>query len=194
MLEFIQNFNMSPVNLTILAKGSLFTFRSENGEHQSVIDYIFVPNLFINCTISSFMHEWTINDLSDHVPVTMTFDCEVALPAHVDPVQGFPLDVRHISWDKLNESGTHEYFTKPLTNLLNALDFSSLNASAFVRLPLGLIWRTCKDNVTVKHASKRSDMRSKRKANMLICIVFGRKVIHWMDLLKLTLGKFFETL
>ena len=44
LLEFIQNFNMSPVNLTSLAKGSLFTFRSENGKHQSAIDYIFVPN------------------------------------------------------------------------------------------------------------------------------------------------------
>ena len=41
---------MSPVNLTSLAKGSLFTFRSENGEHQSVIDYIFVPNLSGNLT------------------------------------------------------------------------------------------------------------------------------------------------
>ena len=79
---------MSPVNLTSLAKGSLFTFRSENGEHQSVIDYIFVPNLFINRTISSFTHEWTIDNLLDHVSVTMAFDCEVSLPAHVDPVQG----------------------------------------------------------------------------------------------------------
>ena len=57
LLEFIHNFNMSPVNLTSLAKGSLFTFRSENGEHQSVIDYILVPNLFINRVISSFTHE-----------------------------------------------------------------------------------------------------------------------------------------
>ena len=83
---------MSPVNLTSLAKGSLFTFRSENGEHQSVIDHVFARNLFINRTISSFTHEWTIDNLSDHVPVTMAFDSEVALPAHVDPVQGFPLD------------------------------------------------------------------------------------------------------
>ena len=116
LLEFIQNFNMSPVNLASLAKGALFTFRSENGEHQSVIDYIFVPNLFINRTISSFTYEWTIDNSSDHVPVTMAFDSEVALPAHVDPVQGFPLDVRHISWDKLNESDIHERFTKPLTD------------------------------------------------------------------------------
>ena len=57
LVEFIQNFNMSPVNLTSLAKGSFFIFRSENGEHQSVIDYIFVPNLFINHTISSFTYE-----------------------------------------------------------------------------------------------------------------------------------------
>ena len=72
----------------------------------------------------------------------------------------------------------HERFTKPSTDLLNALDSSSLNASAFVRLLIGLIWRTCEDNLTVKHASKKSDMRSKKKANMLIYIVFGRKVIH----------------
>ena len=57
LLEFIHNFNMSPVNLTSLATGSLLTFRSENGEHQSVIDYILVPNLFINRTISSFTQE-----------------------------------------------------------------------------------------------------------------------------------------
>ena len=81
---------MSPVNLTSLAKGSLFTLQSENGEHQSVIDYILVPNLFINRIISSFTHEWTIDNLSDHVPVAMAFDCAVAPPAHVDPVQGFP--------------------------------------------------------------------------------------------------------
>ena len=93
---------MSPVNLTSLAKGSLFTFRSENGEHQPVIDYILVPNLSINSIISSFTYEWTIHNLSDHVPVAMAFNCGVALTAHVDPVQGFPLDVRHISWDKLN--------------------------------------------------------------------------------------------
>ena len=103
---------MSPVNLTSLAKGSLFTFWLGNEEHQSIIDYIFVPNLFINRTISSFTHEWTINNLSDHVPVTMVFDCEIALPAHVAPVQGFPLDVRHISWDKLNESDIHERFNR----------------------------------------------------------------------------------
>ena len=138
LLEFIQNFNMSPVNLTSLAKASLFTFRSGNGEHRSVKDYIFLPNLFINRIISSFTHEWTIVSLSDHVPVTMAFDCKVALPVHVDLVQGFPLDVRHISWDKLYESDIHERFTKPLTDLLNALDFSSLNVSAFVRLIIGL--------------------------------------------------------
>ena len=65
LLEFIHNFNMSPVNLTSLEKGSLSTFRSENGEHQSGIDYIIVPNLFINRIISSFTHEWTIDNLSD---------------------------------------------------------------------------------------------------------------------------------
>ena len=64
----------------------------------------------------------------------MAFDCEVALPVHVDPVQGFALDVSHISWDKLNESVIHELFTKPLTELLNASYFSSLNASEFVHL------------------------------------------------------------
>ena len=62
LLEFTHNFNMSPVNLTSLAKDSLFTFWSENEEHQSVIDYILVPNLFINRTISSFTHEWTIDN------------------------------------------------------------------------------------------------------------------------------------
>ena len=137
-----------------------------------------MPNLFINGTISSFTHEWTIDNLSDHVPVTMAFDSEVALSAHVDPVQGFPLDVRNISWDKLNESDIHERFKKPLTDLLNALDFSSLNASAFVHLLIGLIWRTCEDNLTVKHASEKSDIRRKKKANMLIYIVFGRKIIR----------------
>ena len=145
---------MSPVNLTSLAKGSLFTFWSENGEHQSVIDYILAPNLFITRIISSFTHEWTIDNLSDHVAVTMAFDSEVALPAHVDRVQGFPSDVRHISWDKLNESDIHECFTKPLTELLDASDFSSLNASEFVHLLIGLIWRTCEDNLTVKHTSE----------------------------------------
>ena len=65
-----------------------------------------------------------------------------------------------------------------LTDLLNALDFLSLNASEFVRLLIGLIWRTCEDNLTVKRASKKSDMRRKKKANMLIYIVFGRKVIR----------------
>ena len=140
-IEFIHNFNMSPVNLTSLAKGSLFTFQSENGEHQS----------------SEHQHEWTIDNLSDHVPVTMAFDCEVALPAHVDPVQRSPLDVRHISWDKLNESDIHERFTKLLTELLNTSHFSSLNASEFVHLLIGVIWKTCEDNLTVKHASKKSD-------------------------------------
>ena len=91
----------------------------------------------------------------------MAFDCEVPLPAHVDPVQGFPSDVRHISWDKLNDSNIHERFTKPLTELLNASDFSSLNASEFVHLLTGLIWRTCEDNLTVKHASKMFDMQRK---------------------------------
>ena len=98
---------MSPINLTSVAKGSLCTFRSENEEHQSVIDYVVVPNLFINRINSSLTHKWTIDNLSDHVPVTMAFDCEVALPAHVDPVQRSPFDVRHISWDKLNESDIH---------------------------------------------------------------------------------------
>ena len=94
----------------------------------------------------------------------MVFDCEVPLPAHVDPVQGFPLDVRQISWDKLNESDIYEHFTKPLIDLLNASDFSSLNASEFVQLLIGLIWRTCEDNLTVKHASKKFDMRRKKKS------------------------------
>ena len=94
----------------------------------------------------------------------MAFDCGVALPAHVDPVQRFPLDVRHISWDKRNESDIHESFTKPLTDLHNASDFSSLNASEFVRVLISLIWRTCEDNLTVKHASKTSDMRPKTKS------------------------------
>ena len=156
-IEFIHNFNMSPVNLTSLAKGSLFTFQSENGEHQSVINYILVPNLFINRIVSSFTHEWTIDNLSDHVPVTMAFDCEVALPVHADPVQRSPLDVRHISWDKLNESDIHERFTKLLTELLNTSHFSSLNASEFVHLLIGVIRKTCEDNLTVKHASKKSD-------------------------------------
>ena len=57
-----------------------------------------------------------------------------------------------------------------------------------------IYWRTCEDNLTVKHASKKSDMRRKKKANMLIYIVFGRKLIILMDLLKLTLGKPFEPL
>ena len=55
----------------------LFTFQSENGEHQSVIDNILVPKLFINRIVSSFTHEWTTDNLPDHVPVTMVFDCEV---------------------------------------------------------------------------------------------------------------------
>ena len=71
---------MSLVNLTSLAKGSLCTFRSENEEHQSVTGYILVPNVFINGINSSLTHKWTIDNLSDHVPVTMAFDCEVALP------------------------------------------------------------------------------------------------------------------
>ena len=170
LLEFIQNFNMSPVNLNSLVKDLLFTFQSENGEHQSVIDYIFVPNLYVYHTISSFTHEWTIDNSLDHVPVTMAFDSEVALPADVDPVQGFPLDVRHISWDKLNKSDTHERFTKPLTDLLNALDFSSLNPSALVCLLIGLIWRTCKDNLTVKHGCKKSDMRCKKNKQTCLFI------------------------
>ena len=49
----------------------------------------------------------------------MAFDCEAALLAHVDPVQGFPLDVRHISWEELNESDKHKRFTKPLTDLMH---------------------------------------------------------------------------
>ena len=183
LLEFIHNFNMCPVNFTSLAKGSFFTF------HQSVIDHILVPNLFINRIISSFTHEWTIDNLSDLVPVTMAFECEVALPAHVDLVQEFSLDVRHISWDKLNELDIHEHFTKPSTELLNASDFSSLNASEFVHLLIGLFWRTCKDNLTVKHTSKKSDMGRKKKASMLIHIIFGRKVTILLDPLKLTLGK-----
>ena len=89
-LEFIQNFNMSPVNLTSLAKGSPFTFRSENGEHQSVIDYIFVPNLFINRTISSFTHEWTIDNLSDHVPVTMNSIVKLLCLLLLILFRGFP--------------------------------------------------------------------------------------------------------
>ena len=93
-----------------------------------------------------------------------------------------------------NQTDIHERFTKPLTDLLNASDFPSLNASEFVRLLIGLIWRTCEDNLTVKHASKKSDMRPKKKANMLIYIVFGRKVIILRDLLKLTRGKPFELL
>ena len=40
----------------------------------------------------------------------MAFDSEVVLPAHVDPVQGFPLDVKNISWDKLNESDTGAFY------------------------------------------------------------------------------------
>ena len=100
----------------------------------------------------------------------MAFDCGVALPALVDPVQGFPIDVRHISRDKLNESGIHERFTKPLTDLLKSLDFSSQNASEFVLLLIGLIWRTCEDNLTVKHASKKFDMRPKKKKETCLFI------------------------
>ena len=74
-------------------------------------------------------------------------------------MQGFPLDVRHISWDKLDESDIHERFTKPLTDLLNLLDFSSLNAPEFVCLLIGLIWRIWEDNLTVKHAIRRKKKR-----------------------------------
>ena len=89
LLEFIHNFNMSPANLASLARGLLFTFWSENGEHQSVIDYILVPNLFLNRIIaSSTSGQLIIYRIMCQYP--WHFDCEVALPAHVDPVQGLP--------------------------------------------------------------------------------------------------------
>ena len=157
--RIIHHFNMSPVNLTSLARGSVFKFRSENGEHQSVI-IIFLHLIYL--LIVLFLPSRTSGQLIiyrimalDHGHGLRLY-CGVALPAHVDPVQGFPLDARHISWDKLNESDIHKRFTKPSAELLNASDFSLLNASQFG-------WRTCEDNLTVKHASKKFDMRRKKK-------------------------------
>ena len=60
---------------------------------------------------------------------------------------------------------------KPSTDLLNASDFSYLNASEFVHLLIGLIWKTCEGNLTVKHSSKKFDIQCKKKANMIIYIV-----------------------
>ena len=95
VLRFMEDLNLSAVNLSSKALGSISTYEGHNGS--STIDYIMIPRYMVNNVVSCFTGSNPGLNTSDHLPVEMCLRVDL-LPRTIE-IQG---NAHRLRWDKLN--------------------------------------------------------------------------------------------
>ena len=74
ILDFINFFNLCPVNLLSTSCGPLETFVAHSGRYKSILDYILLPNCLFDSIIFCKSFDKSIDNTSDHLPVMLKIE------------------------------------------------------------------------------------------------------------------------
>ena len=100
ILGFLNFFNLKAVNFDSVCTVPIDTFFSSDGQFSSAIDLIVVPRALIPNVNWAYVFEKEAENLSDHVPVTVSIKLSV-LKQSIDEDPDLPSYGRkHISWQK----------------------------------------------------------------------------------------------
>ena len=67
--DFLNHFNLFPVNLDDHCTGPVERFRTDDGKYSSTVDFIFIPLAPSNSVVMACVFDWDAENLSDHIPV-----------------------------------------------------------------------------------------------------------------------------
>ena len=107
LYNFMVEYTMCPVNISQKAKGSPYTFYGNNGK--SCIDYVVVPNDFMEYVQDCLTLEYDSLNTSDHVPVVATFNMGCVPKTNIEIKSK-----KKLRWDKLSQENMKIKYTDPV--------------------------------------------------------------------------------
>ena len=129
LLEFVDYFNLCPVNLLGSCSGPTNTFFSHCGRHRSTLDYIFVPNCLFNEIRSAKTFDFCAENTSDHLPIMVKLNHR-EFPDFTTTVSDecciAPGKRPKIQWSKFSSEKMHEKYVIPPFSDLSEVDMCDL--------------------------------------------------------------------
>ena len=117
ILEFINFFNLCPVNLLPTSCGPLETFVAHSGRYKSTLDYILLPNCLFDSIIFCKTFDKSIDNTSDHLPVMLKikYHFNSRTLDHNDTIQNHSIKSK-IMWSSFSKEEIDNNYSVPLMN------------------------------------------------------------------------------
>ena len=131
ILDFINFFNLCPVNLLPTSCGPLETFVVHSGRYKSTLDYILLPNCLFDSIIFCKTFDKSIDNTSDHLPATLKikYHFNSRTLNHNDAIQNHTIKSK-ITWSSFSKEEIDNNYSVPLMNELNTLALDEYNSLA----------------------------------------------------------------
>ena len=131
ILDFINFFNLCPVNLLSTSCGPLEAFVAHSGRYKSTLDYILLPNCLFDSIIFCKTFDKCIDNTSDYLPVMLKikYHFNSRTLDHNDAIQNHAIRSK-ITWSSFYTEEIDNNYSVPLMNELNTLALDQYNSLA----------------------------------------------------------------
>ena len=131
ILDFINFFNLCPVNLLSSSCGPLETFVAHSGRYKSTLDYILLPSCLFDSIIFCKTFDKSVDNASDHLPVTLKtkYHFNSHTLDHNDAIQNHAIK-SIITRSSFSKEEIDNSYSVPLMNELNTLALDEYNSLA----------------------------------------------------------------
>ena len=114
VMDFINKYELTAINLQEYSTGSVDTFKCHNGS--STIDYVLIPSTWQNKVVTCHTEDEEVLNTSDHFSIQTTIDVG-SLPSSINHSQ----QRKSIKWDKMSNADIYNLYEAPLALMLGEL-------------------------------------------------------------------------
>ena len=147
--DFLNHFNLFPVNLDDHCTDPEETFRTDDGKHSSTVDFIFIPLALSNSVVKACVFDWDAENLSDHIPVEVCISLVDPGPESEHTLRTKSYARKSIQWYKLSDVQIDTHYSKPLSDALSSFSLDDDIETCFQNLT-DTIWSVSDENLKVK--------------------------------------------